>query len=444
MMKKILSMFLAFCCAFSFVACSVNEGISSSTSTSEEAKPTRLGLYAGEDGTLMKDGEPFYGFGVNYYGLINSSMGNGWTEKSFSELDVQNSLKSLEVLASYDVRVIRFNAGVYYGHEWQYIIDGEERYFEVFDAIADKAAELNIGLIPCLFWGCVPDYYSEPMGASWRTDKSKTMQFMASFTEKVVKRYAQHAGIYGWEFSNETNLVSDLDERSLAYMSQPRPDGTPRTSEDLITTEYYKNALSLFAETVKRCDPHKRIIGNGDAESREEAYNLSQMKGWRKDTKAEHEAIIDLLNEDMTAISTHRYPGGASAVDAPKELGQYLDCYNDWPTFMEYMVSQAKRTKKPVYLGETGFVYSDARTRIPVESIMTVINEIVDAAVGAGMQLTLFWNYDHRSVYNESNVTDRFTGGTEHSWNENWEKGAGILQAIKEGNQALDQKYKNI
>ena len=157
-MRKILSTCLAFCCAFSFAACSGGEEGFSSTSTPENSAPIRLGLYTGEDGTLMKDGQPFYGFGVNYYGLLNSSIGDGWTEKPLSELDVQNSLKSMEVLASYDVRVIRFNAGVYYGQDWKYIDEGEDRYFEVFDTLADKAAELNMGLIPCMFWG-LPNCY---------------------------------------------------------------------------------------------------------------------------------------------------------------------------------------------------------------------------------------------------------------------------------------------
>ena len=261
--KRITALCLSICSLFALVSCGSSNASNSSSeasSSTETPAPEYVGLYAAEDGTLMKEGKAFYGFGVNYYALMNRAFTEKW--------DVSKSLAALEVLASYDVRVIRFNLAGYAGTDWNYVVKKEDRYFEALDAIVDKAAEVGIGLLPCFFWGSLADFYSEPEGTSFADDNSQTLQFVKSFTEKVVTRYAYHPGIYGWEFGNENNLRSDIGEAYYPYMSTHRPDGTPRNEDDLMTGEYYTHALNAFAETVKRCDPYNRIIGSGDAEDR--------------------------------------------------------------------------------------------------------------------------------------------------------------------------------
>ena len=190
-LKKRFTVILSGLVACSFVMCGGSCGES------------HLGLYAGSDGALMKDGEEFYGVGVNYYALVNGSFKKDW--------DISGSLEGLEILASYDVRVVRFNLCVYYANEWEYVIDGEENYLAVLDAVVDKAAALDIGLIPCFFWhpSSVPDYFDEPAGTAWADINSRTMKFVLSFTETIVTRYAESSAIYGWEFGNEINLSSD-------------------------------------------------------------------------------------------------------------------------------------------------------------------------------------------------------------------------------------------
>lgn len=435
---KTAAFLLALSNLFCFVGCGSGDGslpdsTGSISNSSVQEKPEHLGLYAAEDGTLMKDGKPFYGVGVNYFGLINGNMKNHW--------DVSSSLRSLETLASYDVRVIRFNLAVYWGRDWKYVIDEEESYFNAVDAVVEKAEELNIGLIPCIFWGCVPDYYSEPLGTGYKTDKTKTMKFIESFTEKVVRRYADSSALYAWEYSNETLLSCDWMELSTLE-GQVRPDGTPRDKNDLLSSEYYKTALALFSETVTRCDPYHRIIGSGDAEYRESAYNLAHGRGWQKDTQAEHEEMIDYINEDMTAISFHKYTSfGAKSIENPQKVAPYLGYYDDWSGFMRYFIAQGKRTKKAVYLGETGFDYRDAAERMSVENIRLMTKTILGAAVEEGMPLTLLWNYDERSKFVESDFSDHSKGGTEYSWNETWDKGKAILEEIRNANGALDEKY---
>lgn len=62
MKKKLACIALAACCALTVCGCGGENGGN---------KPEHLGLYVAEDGTMMKDGKPYYGVGVNYYSLIN-------------------------------------------------------------------------------------------------------------------------------------------------------------------------------------------------------------------------------------------------------------------------------------------------------------------------------------------------------------------------------------
>lgn len=200
--NDIFSFFTAICLAggaFTFSACSAN--------AAESEK--HLGLYAAEDGTLMKDGKPFYGFGVNYYNLINHTLDE-------DKIDASASLSALDTLASYNVRVLRFNLAGFYEDEWTTLEKREEEYFAELDKVADKAAELNIGLIPCLFFNFeqLIGYCGETPLTGLRSDRTETLRYVQTFTEKVVVRYAEHKAIYGWEFANEVNSRCDLPSES--------------------------------------------------------------------------------------------------------------------------------------------------------------------------------------------------------------------------------------
>ena len=404
----------------------------------ETEKPEHLGLYTAEDGTLMKDGKAFYGFGVNYYCLLNRAFTEKW--------DVSKSLKAMETLASYDVRAIRFNLTGYATTDWRYITEKEDLYFQALDSIVEKAEELGIGLMPCFFWAgsSIADHLGEPIGAAWRTDQTKTMKFIESFVAKVVTRYCESPAIYGWEFANEQQLSTDLPNwRDYLPALPPYSPRTERTEDDLITASDYISALNLFAEVVSENDPYHRIIGSGDAEPRTSAYNLAHGGGWEIDTQEEHEKMLDMVHESMTSLSFHKYPSfGVQSASDPEKVAEYLGYFSDWDGFMEYFVNQGKRMKKSVYLGETGFVYSDATAAsgLTVEKISSVIQTIADAAVKADMPLTFFWNYDDRPEYDPNDPTDHSTG-TEWSWNERWDKGKAILEIIRESNRAFDEKH---
>lgn len=400
-------------------------------------KPEHLGLYSAEDGTMMKDGEAFYGFGVNYYSLLNRAFTNRW--------DVTDSLSSMKVLADYGVKVIRFNAAGYAYTDWDYVVKKEERYFETFDKLVKKAEELDIGLIPSLFWNAtsVADYFDEPYALAWRTDKTETAKFMRSFTEKVVARYQESPAVYGWEFGNEVALNIDLN----TIPTNPLPAGSKRTErnqDDVKTSEDYRAILSVFAEAVEDNDPYKRIFSGGDAEPRYAAYNLEHNKqnGWKADTLEEHQMQMDSVFASVTSHSYHAYaPDNLDTPNHAETIPNYVGA-ETWEQYMAYLVNQSKRTKKPFYIGETGWLYTKATasTKPTIAQIETVVKTIFDAAVKENVQLVLVWNYDDRPPYNEDDPTDH-SAGVEWSWNERWEKGDAILKLVGEANKAVDEKH---
>lgn len=425
----------ALCAVFAFMFAFAGAGCGGNT----QEKPEHLGLYV-EEGVMKKDGKPFYGVGINYYNLLNSAFSQKW--------DITPSLAALETLKSYDVRVIRFNIVGYKYEEWNYVTKLENKYFETFDKIVKKAEELEIGLIPSFFWshGAVSDYLDEPSGTAYSQRDSKTTEFMLEFTEKVVKRYAESPAIYGWEYSNEVNLVSDLPN----WNPSPLPatsKRSSRTNDDKMTTTHYHNGLKFWAEVIKENDPYGRIICNGDAIQREYAWNLRQGNGWKLDTKEQYEKILDYLQEDMTAVSSHVYAEcGARGWKNPKGLNSAIGLFDDWTSYLEFLMAEGRRMNKAVYLGETGFVYGDA-TQADVDAGLdaaakaSVYAMIADSALETDFPLTLFWNYDHRPEYNSADPTDHSTG-TEWSWNERWDKGKIILEKIRDVNNAFDEKHK--
>ena len=440
----LISLALSLFLLFSLFGC--KGGSEGSNGDSLADHPAHMGLYITEDGTLMKDEKEFHGFGVNYYSMLNRAFSEKW--------NVDKSLTAMETLAENGVKVIRFNIAGYAYQDWDYVIKKEDKYFEVLDRLCAKAADLEIGLIPSFFWHIsgLTDYFDEPAGSSLALPESKTCQFIVSFTEKVVKRYAHNEGIYGWEFGNELNLGMDTPKAYWnSHMSDlPAHSNRPgRNENDRITSAHYAAVLSLWSETVWDNDPYHRFIGTGDASMRQFAWHWANDNGsYTIDTQEQYNEMIDRINtKNVSAISYHSYADGStSTVNYPEWLPDYMGT-TSWEEQLGFMKAQGKRTKKTVYLGETGYVYANAtmdekNSFFTTEKILTVYKAIADAAVKTDFPLTLFWNYDDRSVYKESDPTDSGKNpGTEWSWNENWEKGKGIFQIIKEGNEAFAAKH---
>ena len=149
-----------------------------------------------QNGKLMKGGKEFYGVGVNYFDMFTGVFSENW--------DLAGVMTALENLKSYDCKVIRFSTLPFYAHDMGYYLESENMYWSKLDEIVNKCEELDIGLIPSMFWTfSFFDYYGEPYEAAIFDENSQGMAFMKEYTVKFVQRYAESPAIYGWEFSNE-------------------------------------------------------------------------------------------------------------------------------------------------------------------------------------------------------------------------------------------------
>lgn len=442
MKKKIASLMLALCCAFAVCGCN-----------QEPSKPEHLGLYAAEDGTMMKDGKPFYGIGVNYY-----SMMEGCYDKNYR---LDKVLSSLETLASYDVRVVRFNlTGIYtalYWYEFVTTENLEKKFFERLDVVVKKAEELEIGLIPSFAWNspALSDAFNEPSNKAFAEQDSKTMIWFLDFTKRVVKRYVDSPAIYGWEYGNEQNLSCSLPVESRGALGLGTPlqkfgeDSRPkRTEDDYMTYATHKKSIEYFAEAVYNTDPYHRIIGSGDAAQRNCIWHWVHDESGL-DTLEQFEEMLDMtVSGYASAVSVHEYAhsdsGTGSKADASLD-GSHVFGSTDFVDYFTKYLAEGARAKKAVYMGETGYLSilpgtRDQWNKKDEAHSIKVTEAILSAAYETDFPLTLLWVYDDRSTYDGENHTQH-DGGTEHSWNENYVKGKAYLEAVKKYNKMFDDKH---
>lgn len=178
------ALFMTLCLLMSCLLCAC-------TPTDEPVQPSRTpdGLTV-VNAKLMKGDEAFYGAGVNFFSMFTSIFSRKW--------DTSTSLHALEVLKEYDCKVIRFSTLPFYAEQMGYYFEVEQIYWEKLDELVAKAEELELGLLPSLFWTFgIFDYYHEPYEEALLDENSQSMKFIREYTEKFVTRYRESPAIYG-------------------------------------------------------------------------------------------------------------------------------------------------------------------------------------------------------------------------------------------------------
>lgn len=172
----------------------------------KEENAMKYGL-SNQNGTLVFEGAPYFGMGVNFYNLFNSSF----PKEEGDAFDVSVAFYGLKVLAENKIPYVRANLGGYYWHELPVYLGRKEEYRAAILKIAKEAERLGVGIIPSFFWliQCVSDYYREPMRA-WGDETSLTRRFMREYTADMTALLKDCQSIWGWEFGNEYNLGADL------------------------------------------------------------------------------------------------------------------------------------------------------------------------------------------------------------------------------------------
>ena len=194
-----------------------------------------------DDGTLVRDGKPYRGIGVNYFDAFYRTLqdpADTTYDAGFAELARRN------------IPFVRFMASGFWPADYRLYQEDKAQHFALLDAVVASAKAHGVGLIPSLCWydACIPDLVGEPRSA-WGDPESKTVQFMRQYATEVVARYVDSSAIWAWELGNEWSLDADLPNAD-----QWRPKVVPslgtttsRSEADDLTTDMLLVAFREYA-----------------------------------------------------------------------------------------------------------------------------------------------------------------------------------------------------
>ena len=344
--------------------------------------------------------KPYRATGVNCYDLFNGTVTYDDKDSAF-RFDPSHAYATLDRLKAEGVPVVRFNCGMYYDTELPAVIEYGEQYFATLKKIAEYAETCRIGLIPSLFWhfAAVPRYFGEPC-RSWGRDTSRTLEFMKTYTRRVVETLQGCKSIFAWEFGNEFNLEADLPNWQEIYKTDD-PD-------NCLTADDVQYAYETFVQTVRAVDSTGRLICSGNAALRPSQYHQYVEHSWTADTPQQYAEITRKLNPDgMCSVSEHIY-------DRERKVGPY-DSLLDLDGQLALARDAAHSMGKIYYVGEfAGVLPSEADYRI-----------FYDAFLRAGVPLSLVWNFSMKG-----NIEHRFTAESD--------RGKYIFALIREYNEKLN------
>jgi len=361
-----------------------------------------LGLTLGPGGTVLKDGKPYRGVGLNYFSCFNRTL------KKNSDTSYEAGFR---VLAEYHIPFVRFSATGFWPKDMKLYQENRETYFRLMDGVVRAAEKNGIGLIPSLFWfnACVPDLVGEHLD-QWGNTNSKTIAFMRQYTHEVVSRYCNSPAIWALEMGNEYNSDADptdyLQKFLLAHNRPPvsLANGTPatRTIRDYPTHGELAVAFREFAQAVRRDDPH-RLIESGADFPRPNAWHFYKEHNSTKDSPEQFQIILGMCSPDpMDLIDIH--------------------CYNDTPTKpnskdnwkrLDDAVIAARQIGKPLFVGEFQFPREYApestQARQALEEFLAKLNRLQ-------VPLAAVWVFDLPSQEEGSKDPRNITATNKRAW----------------------------
>ena len=333
------------------------------------------GLSVGADGTLLRQGRPYRGVGVNYYDAFVRSLAEP------RRMDCDDGFREL---SRRGIPFVRFAAGGYWPVDWGLYQTNRTEHFARLDRVVSSAERHGLGLIPSLFWhtATVPDLVGEPCSA-WGDTNSRTHAFLRTYTREVVARYGGSPAVWAWEFGNEYNLAADLPNAAEHRPPVVPALGTPstRSAADDLTHAQVRIALRAFAEEVRRLDPN-RLILSGNAFPRISAWHQATERSWGRDTPEQFARMLAADHPSPVDSLTVR------AYDATNDVGR-----------LTAAMAVARVERKPLFVGEFGVPGVDT------PSNREAFQALLQALEASGAPLAALWVYDFADQAAEWSVT---------------------------------------
>ncbi|MFT5127511.1 MAG: hypothetical protein ACI8W8_001114 [Rhodothermales bacterium] len=318
-----------------------------------------LGLQAGPNATVLKDGKPFCGIGINFFSCFLRTLKNA---------DDTSYDAGFATLAEKGIPFVRFCATGFWPRDMKLYVDDRNEYFRRLDAVVASAQKHKVGLIPSLFWyyACVPDLVGEPMD-QWANPKSKTHAWVRNYIAEVMDRYRDNPTIWAWELGNEFSLYAEIP-RGIRPKTH-RDLGTPETRSegDVLSYAMVRQAFVAFGTAIHQHDP-SRLVFTGDSFPRLASWHLEQSKSWEHDSIAQFREMLTKANPDpISGISLHAYE-------------------DDDQRFADAM-AVARALNKPIFIGEFG-----AQHETPEQAAKC--KRLLRAIIAHGISLASLWVFD--------------------------------------------------
>jgi hypothetical protein len=346
------------------------------------------GLSAARDGTLLRNGAPYRGVGVNYTDAFLRALrrpGDESYRDDFRKLGENN------------IPFARITACGFSASDYQLYFQDKEKYFQLLDGVVQAAEESNVGLIADLFWVSytVPDLVGEPRD-QWGNAQSKTRQFMRTYTREVVSRYVNSPAIWGWEFGNEYNNSVDLPDawRTLPPVDPRLGKASNRGPNDTLTTDIFTSALADFARAVREIDGH-RILLTGNNIPRFTAYHM--LAGGRGPDSRDQFATM-LLRQNpgpFNPVCVHTAP----VSPLPRFARQQVS-YNE---LIQTCAGAARSASKSLSIEE--FITCPPKTECSVATRAQNVNQVLAAIQSNNVSLASVWVYGREMIHDPNSLS---------------------------------------
>jgi hypothetical protein len=347
------------------------------------------GLSVARDGTLLRNGVPYRGVGVNYTDAFLRPLRDPGDESYRDDF---------RKLAANHIPFARITACGFSANDYQLYLQDKENYFKLLDGVVHAAEESNVGLIADLFWKSyvVPDLVGEPRGR-WGNAQSKTRQFMRTYIHEVVSRYVNSPAIWGWEFGNEYNLSLDSPDawRNLPPVNPRLGRTRSRGPDDSFTTEIFTSALSDFARTVREIDGHRMLL-TGNSLTRFFAYHmLTERRNWADSTE---QFATMLLRQNPGPFNPVCIHAGPSLV--PYSIARRPVSYNE---LIQICAGAARSASKSLYIEE--FITCPPKTECSIATRRENVSKVLAAIQANNVPLASVWVYGRKMIHDPHSLS---------------------------------------
>lgn len=356
----------------------------------------RYGLHVETDGTVTLEGQPFYGFGLNYFGAFAHSYADDSSayEAAFAAIGARN------------IPFVRLPLCGYYPDFYESFDENPEAMLEKMQAVLDSAASHQVGVIVTLMWWdpAIALHVNGKRADMGQTD-SAVMTYARQYVEAVVARFADHPAVWGWEIGNEYNLDADLCDANLeTYLWDMRYPGTERSSldgRDYFTSAEMVQFYTEIATVIRKYDSY-RMISTGNSEMRTSAFALYQASQrangehlwnvtWHTDTREKFDQINAICTPDPVNTVSFHLQHGTQGSEKPAyvlSLGRFRTTISTADYFRAY-AETARAQNKALFLGEFG----DLIDMEQAPDAIDVFRQITDWIREADIQLAASWQF---------------------------------------------------